>query len=155
MRARGVFVAAALASAAIAGCGGSGARTPSLSGLPLVAGAHVTESRRTCDRGAGAYCSLQFVVIGRRFANSVDMSRAERRLLKRDHWSDSDAPEGLEVAADSPDDRIRVVWATANNDLEAAELGWIRRVAPVRLALSRTILSRTSALSMLLVLGAG
>jgi hypothetical protein len=155
MKVRGVFVAAALASAAIAGCGSSGDHTPALASLPLLSGANVLVAQRTCDRGANAFCALQLVVVGAHYRNSVQMVRAERRVLRRHHWSHADAPVGLEVAADSPGDRLRVTYATASNDLEGADLGWIKRVQPVTLALSHEIFARRPALSMLLVLGTG
>ncbi len=143
------------AGAALAGCGGSGGRAPSLAGLPLPLGAKVTLSKRTCDRGANAFCSLQIVVTGRGYRSSVQMLHAERRLLGHRRWAHAAAPIGLELAADSPGDRLRVTYATASSDLEGVDLGWIRRVRPVTLALSHTIFAHTSALSMLLVLGTG
>lgn len=155
MSVRRSFVAAAIAAAALAGCGGSGSRAPSLAGLPLLPGAKVTVNTRTCDRGANAFCSLQIVVTSRGYRSSGQMLHAERLLLRRHRWALTAAPVGLELAADSPGDRLRVTYATASNDLEGVDLGWVRRVRPVTLALSHTIFAHTSALSMLLVLGTG
>jgi hypothetical protein len=151
-----VLVVVALAGAAIAGCGGSGDRTPALSGLPLPHGTRVTLQMRTCDRGANAFCSRQLVVIGPRYRNSVELVHAERRLLLRDrHWSRAIAALKLELAADSPGDHLRVTYATAIDELEGVELGWLYRSKQVTLALSHSIFRRTSAMSMLLVLGTG
>jgi hypothetical protein len=149
------LVTAILVCAALAGCGASGGHTPSLAGLPLPRGAAVTLKERTCDRGANAYCSLQLVVVGRHYQTSQQLVRAERRLLEHHHWAHENAPVGIELAADSPSDRIRVTYATAGNDLQGVDRGWIKRVRPVTLALSHAMFANTSAMSMLLVLGTG
>lgn len=151
----GFVVVAALAGAAIGGCGVSSHRTPSLAGLPLVPGAQVEVSKRTCDRGGDAYCSLQVVVVAARYRTSVQLLRAERRLLRHRHWSRENAPTGLENAADAPSDRLRVIYATAGDDLRAIDQGWIKRAKPVTLALAHDLFSNASTLSMLVTLGTG
>ena len=155
MKGVGLLATAAFACSVLAGCGGSGDRGPSLAGLPLPPGAAVTVSQRTCDRGASAYCSLQLVVVGHHYHTSQQLLRAERRVLRHGHWAHANAPEGLELAADSPSDRLWVTYATAKDDLQAVELGWIKRVRPVTVALSHAMFANTSAMSMLLVLGTG
>jgi hypothetical protein len=115
----------------------------------------VTLSDRTCDRGANAYCSLQLVVVGRHYQTSRQLVRAERSLLERHHWAHANAPVGIEFAADSPSDRMRVTYATAGNDLLGVDQGWIKRGRPITLALSHAMFANTSAMSVLLVLGTG
>lgn len=154
MKPAGLLIAI-LVCATLAGCGGSGNRTPSLSGLPLPRGAAVALRERTCDRGANAYCSLQLVVVGRHYQTSQQLVHAERRLLRSDHWAQANATVGLELAADSPSDRMRVTYATAGDDLQGVDRGWVSRVRPVTLALSHAMFANTSAMSMLLVLGTG
>ncbi len=152
-----VTVLAALAGAAIGGCGDSPplARTPKLAGLPLVTGSQVEIQMRTCDRGANAYCQLQLVVVGAHYRSSLEMLRAERRLLQSRHWSHANAPIGLEAAADAPSDRLRVTYATASNELRGFDLGWINRARPITLALAHDLLAQRSALAVVLQLGTG
>jgi hypothetical protein len=150
-----LIVAAAIAGVALAACGSSGSLGPSLAGLPLPPGAQVAVNKRTCDRGANAYCSLQIVVTSRSFRSSLDLLHAERQMLGHHRWAQAEAPIGLELAADSPGDHLRVTYATATSELEGVDLGWIHRARPVTLALSHAIFAHRSALSMLLVLGTG
>jgi hypothetical protein len=153
MKAASVVVGAALAGAALAGCGGSGQRTPSLAGLPLPPHAHVTVDVQACNEGSNAYCARQLVVSGPAYPTSQAMLDAEKRLLHRLKWSSANAPVGLERAADSPGDRLRVTYATASSDLQGVDLGWIDRGRRVTLALSHALFSHTSTLSFLLELG--
>jgi hypothetical protein len=146
---------AAIAVAVLAGCGASSQRVPSVSGLPTPIGSSVAVSKTTCDRGQSAFCSVQLVVVNHHYRSSGDMLRAESKLLRRRRWAKADAPEGLELAADSPGDHLRVTYATASQDLQGIDRHWIIRVRPVTLALSHTMFSQVSALSMLLVLGTG
>lgn len=87
------------------------------------------------------------------YASSVDLQKAERLLLKKHGWVKVNAPVGQELAADSPGDHLRVTYAAANLELEAIDLGWIKRSRQVTLALSRQIFGHTSALAMLLQTG--
>lgn len=146
------LTSAALGSALLAGCGG-GDRTPALHGLPLIPHLQVVERARACDKGANAYCALELVFVGRGYASSRDMLRAERKLLKHRGWAQVNAPVGQELAADSPGDHLRVTYATASQELEAIDLGWIKRPRQVTLSLSRQIFGHTSALAVLLQLG--
>jgi hypothetical protein len=149
-------IALALAVEVLAGCGASSQRVPSVSGLPTPVGSTVAVSKTTCDRGQSAFCSVQLVVVNRHYRSSGDLLRAESKLLRRRHWAKADAPEGLELAADSPGDHLRVTYATASQDLQGIDRHWITRVRPVTLSLSHSMLiSEVSALSMLLVLGTG
>jgi hypothetical protein len=46
-----------------------------------------------------------------------------------------------------------VIYATASGDLEAIDLGWIRRARAITLALSHSLFSHQPALSLLLEKG--
>jgi len=151
----GIVVAVVLAAGALAGCGASGQRVPAVSGLPIPIGSRVAVRRTTCDRGQSAFCSVELVVVDPRYRSSHDLLRAERELLRRRHWAKADAPEGLELSADSPGDHLRVIYATAGDDIQGIDRGWITRVRPVTLALARAMFANSSALSMQLVLGTG
>lgn len=145
--------AAVVLAVVLAGCGGGSDHTPSLKGLPLVGGLHVLTQARVCDPGSHAYCALEMVASAPGYASSVDLQRAERLLLKKHGWVKVNAPVGKELAADSPGDHLRVTYAAADQELEAIDMGWIKRSRPVTLALSRQIFNHASALAMLLQAG--
>lgn len=147
-----VLICAVAASALLSGCGG-GDRTPDLRGLPLISNLQIAGRARVCDKGANAYCALELVFVGRGYASARDMLRAERRLLKRHGWTKVNAPVGQELAADSPGDHLRVTYATASQELEAIDLGWVKRPRHITLTLSRQIFAHSSALAVLLQLG--
>ncbi len=150
-----VIAATACATAGatlLAGCAG-GDRSPTLSQLPLVAGTHVVAMQRVCDRGENAYCALELVVTARGYASVGALRRAEHQLLAHRHWTTVDAPIGQELAADSPGDHLRVTYAAASDELEAIDLGWIKRARKITLTLSREILDHAAALAVLLQLG--
>jgi hypothetical protein len=147
------LVPALLAAVALAGCGAGGGRTPSLGGLPLAPRAQVAATHRVCNTGAEAFCALQVVVVARGYRTSLNLLGAERGLLRRHGWAPANAPEGLERAADSPGDKLRVTYATASGDLQGVDLGWIRRSREVTLALSHAMLAHTPALSIVLEVG--
>ena len=76
-----VAVAAAIG---VAGCGqGNTPRTASLSDVPLAPGAKVVWQARVCDQGQNAYCSVQFVVTGSRYASAHALRDAQRAALRR------------------------------------------------------------------------
>jgi hypothetical protein len=158
-RVRGCLWLAALSIApvlALAGCGPSGGdHSPPLSGVPLTPGVHVTVDVRNCNGGANAYCGLELVVVGRRYRTSTVLLTDETRLLRRRGWKPTNASTGLERGADSPGDRLRLMYATANGDLEGIDLGWIRRARPVTLALAHALFTHTATLSMFLQDGGG
>jgi hypothetical protein len=147
-------VIAACPAFAAAGCG-AGARTPSLSRVPLVTGAQVVATHQVCDKGANAYCDLQVVVLDSRFATSLALVGAQRRLLRERGWTTANADTGDEHAAQSPDDALRLTYATGYNDLRDIGLGWIGRGRNIQLALSHAYFARRSAMSILLELGPG
>jgi hypothetical protein len=144
--------AAVGAALVLAGCGG-GDRVPSLARLPLVPGLQTLTSQRVCNPGANAYCALELVVQGRGYASSLELQRAERRLLKARGWKKVNAPVGQELAADSPSGRLRVTYAAANMELEAVDLGWVKRSRRVTLSLSQAIFDHQPALAVLLQIG--
>jgi len=149
----GAVIGAAGATLVLAGCGGGGDRVPSLHRLPLVPGLQVVTSQRVCNRGRNAYCALELVLQGRGYPSSIDLQRSERHLLKRRGWKKVNAPVGQELAADAPGDRLRVTYAAANMELEAVDLGWVKRSRKITLTLSREIFGHHSALAVLLQLG--
>lgn len=148
------IICAAGATALLAGCGSGGHRIPPLKQLPLVPGLHTVVSQRICDRGSNAYCALELVMQARGYASSIDLQRAERRLLKRRGWKKVNAPVGQELAADSPGTRLRVTYAAANMELEAVDLGWVTRSRRITLTLSKEIFDHQPAIAVLLQLGA-
>jgi hypothetical protein len=143
---------AAGAALIIAGCG-SGDRVPSLGRLPLVARLHAVARQMVCNRGQNAYCALELVLRGTGYSSSIALQRAERLLLKRHGWKKVNAPVGQELAADSPGNGLRVTYAAANMELEAIDLGWVKRSRPITLTLSREIFDHHPAIAVFLQLG--
>jgi hypothetical protein len=139
----------------VAGCGNGGQRGPSLAGLPLAQGSRITLRDRVCDQGANAFCALELVVTSPVFRSSQNLLGAESLLLRQHGWLRANAPTGLERAADSPRDRLRVTYATAGGDLQGIDLGWVHRARTVTLALSRALIEHHSTLSVLLQVGSG
>jgi hypothetical protein len=152
-RRRAISGAAAALTVLVAGCGGGGDRVPSFRRLPLVSGLHTVVSQRVCNPGANAYCALELVLRGQGFASSVDLQRAERLLLAQRGWEKANAPVGQELAADSPSGKLRVTYAAANLELEAVDLGWVKRSRRITLALSREIFDHQPAIAVLLQVG--
>ena len=141
---------------AVGGCTPGGAdRSPSLASVPLARGAHVIVHVRVCNKGANAFCALELVVVGDGYRNSVQLLMAETRLLKRLHWKHANADTGLERAAYTPGDKLRMTYATPKGDLESVELGWVQRSRAITIALSHVMFENTPALSMLVEEGPG
>jgi hypothetical protein len=139
---------------ALAGCGGtSEPRSPAVSELPLVRGAKVVAQLRQCDRGANAFCAIEMVVIDRRMGSSGALVFAERNRLRDHGWALEQGEDGLQHAAESPSHRVRVVYATAEGDLEGIDLGWIHRPRAIALALAATMFARLPAMSVMLEAG--
>lgn len=147
---------AALASlAVIAGCGSSGAdHIPDTNALPLVSGATVVARVGQCDPGANAYCAIELVVVDQRYHSSMDLLQSEKRTLKSLGWTGTGGDASQERAADSPGHKLRVTYATAQDELLDNELGWIQRPRTIALALSRTVFDRSPALAVMLEAGA-
>ena len=144
----------ALLALVAAGCGSTaGSRGPELAGVPLVKGVRVVEHVRRCDRGANPYCAVQLVVVDDGYSSSGALESSERRYLHSIGWSSSAADIGSERAADSPGQKLRLTYSTAALDLQAVDLGWIRRAPEIALAISKTMFARQPALSLMLETG--
>jgi hypothetical protein len=139
---------------AVAGCGQSAqSRSPDLASVPLAGGARVVAHIRRCDRGADPYCAVQAVVVGGRYRSSTALLSRERRHLHSLGWTQAIGDSGLELAADSPGHKLRLIYATAAADLQGVDLGWIQRSRLITLALSRLMFDRASAISVMLETG--
>ncbi len=138
----------------IAGCGGSGSRTPDLSRLPLVPGSHISFRVRVCDRGANAFCAWELLLVAPHLRDPEELIRAEHRYLRTRGWSGGQGDIGAEQAADSPGHRLRVTYATPIYELGGSDQDFIRRSKQLQLALSKAIFARTPAISMLVEIGA-
>ena len=141
--------------AAVAGCGSDTQHVPKLADLPLVRGTRVVAQSLKCDKGVGAFCGLQLVVVGPGFRNSNQLLKREHLHLKALGWTGADADIGGEWAADSPGHKLHLTFATADTDLQGTELGWIRRTRTIQLTLSRQLFARVPSLSMVLEEGPG
>jgi len=156
-RLRGVLIVAVILGAVpatLAGCGQSASsRTPDLGRLPLVSSASILMRAKECDRGANAFCALEAVVVDRSAANSGALTAAEDHLLHRQGWKSSAGDDGDEVAANSPGQKLRVTFATALDDLIGLDEKWIKRAPSIEIALDRTLIERTPAMSVMLEVG--
>jgi hypothetical protein len=139
----------------LAACGSSAPNPPDASRLPLVDGATVVAQAQQCDRGAAAFCSVQLVVVDRRYRDSVDLMKHERLKLQGLGWSINSGDTGNEHAASSPGHRLRVTYATADGDLRGIVLGWIDRPRSITVALSQAMFARSPALSLMIENGSG
>jgi hypothetical protein len=143
-----------VAAFSAAACGQSSTGTPpALGGVPLTPGARVVAHERSCDRGANAYCSLQLVVVGGRYADSTALMAGEQQRLDALGWTSTVGDSGVEKAADSPGHKLRLTYATASDDLKGVDLGWIQRRPPITRALSGVMFDRAPALSLMLETG--
>jgi hypothetical protein len=150
----GFGLLALLALGAVAGCGSATSTRPvSLRALPLVPGAKIVSQTTQCDAGSNAFCALEAVVVDRTAANSGALTAAEDRLLHRRGWKSSAGDDGDEVAANSPGQKLRVTFATAFDDLIGLDEQWIKRAGSIRIALDRTLIERTPAMSVMLEVG--
>ncbi|MGA2925697.1 MAG: hypothetical protein ABSG43_06830 [Solirubrobacteraceae bacterium] len=150
-------VTASLASLALmiagglAGCGDGGPRAAlDVARLPFVAGAQVTAQARQCDRGANAFCALQFVAVDPRYHSSGDFIVAERRYLRSLGWSLVNGEANGERAAESPGHKLRLTYSSATSDLQQVELGLIQRARPIEVALSQALFRGAPAMSLML-----
>lgn len=143
-----------LALVALAGCGSVTATRPvSMRQVPLVSGAQIVSRATQCDSGKNSFCALEAVVVDRHAANSGALTAAEDHLLHAQGWKSSAGDDGDEVAADSPGQKLRVTFATAFNDLIGLDEDWIKRSPTIKMALDRTILDHTPAMSLMLEVG--
>jgi hypothetical protein len=148
-----VTAAAVAVATALAACGSDAGRAPDPHRLPLVGGARIVVSEKRCNPGAGADCAYDLVVADSSVGTSQQLLHAERVMLHARGWTSAYAPNGDEHAVDSPDGRLHLVYATADNDLLGLDQGWIERPRPVAVALSHAVFTHTPTLSMQLELG--
>ena len=145
---------AAAAALCLAGCGqGSTPAAASLRDVPLAPGTKIVAPARRCDAGSHAYCSLQFVVVGRHYASSAALREAQRATLRRAGWTEARGDTDAERSATSPGGKLRMTVATAFNDLLSTDEGTIERAPQVMRALLRQLFNRTPALSATLETG--
>jgi hypothetical protein len=139
---------------ALAACGtGASTRRVGVVDIPLATGVRILVHVLSCDRGANPYCAEQLVAVGHSYPDSFAVLMAERKLLRRLHWSFSVGDTGKEIAAESPGHELRLMSATAYNDLLALDQSWIRRTAPIGRALSQALIDRAPAISLMLQRG--
>jgi hypothetical protein len=151
-----VIVASVAVIALLSGCGERGGRkAPDVRRLPLVRGASIVAQAKECDPGKRAFCALELVVEHPGLRTSSQLLARQRLLLQRSGWRAVNGDTGDERAAQSPGRRLRVTYATADGDLKAVDLGWIRRPRNITLALSRALFDRRAALSLMLEAGSG
>ncbi len=149
----GLVLTAAI-TVTVAGCGsGGGGRTPQLSSLPLAPGVRVMTNVRQCNGGSNAYCAVELVVLGPRYRSPRALVLAERDRLRAQGWIGASPTTGDQLANESPNNKLRVTYATAFEDLKGVDLGWITRSWPTISALDQTLFSRTVAMSVLLEIG--
>ncbi len=142
------------AALALSACGqSSDSRHPTLAGLPLASRTQIVAQVTSCDRGANAYCSLQLVVVGHGYPSSTALLNTEKQHLHALGWTETGGDTGHEKAADSPGHKLRLTYATASDDLLGVDQGWIQRARPIGLALSRVMVDRDAALSLMLESG--
>jgi hypothetical protein len=142
------------AAIGLTACGqSSSSSTPALSAVPLADGTRVVAQTRRCDRGANPFCAVQLVVVGTHDRSSVRMLDREAKHLKSLGWTVRNGDTGVESASESPGHKLRLTYATAADDLEGVDLGWIRRSPAITMALSRVMFNRNPALSLMLESG--
>ena len=139
-------------TAVLAGCGSS-ARTPRLSALPLVEGANVVNQVQQCNQGSSAYCAIELVVLDPQYKSSHSLVLAERDRLRAQGWIGASPDTGNELADESPHHKLRVTYATAIDDLQGIDLGWIQRPWSIVSSLDSAIFKRATAMSVLLEVG--
>lgn len=147
--------AALLVALLLAACGSGGDQSPPLTRVPMPPHSKVVLDVHACNRGANAFCALKLVVAGDGYPTSKAMAATETALLRQLHWRHANADTGLEQAAYSPGDKLRLTYATPKGDLASIELGWIQRKNSVEVALSHTLFANHPALSMLVEQGPG
>jgi hypothetical protein len=121
--------------------------------LPLVRGAQIIQQSRQCDGGANAYCAIELVVVDRQFSSPGALVYGERHRLYLDGWSLERGETGAEHAAESPSHALRVVYATAEGDLEDVDLSYLQRPRAITLSLAQTMFDRLPAMSVTLEAG--
>ena len=121
--------------------------------LPLVPGSAIITQSKQCDHGTNPYCALEAVVVNRRFNSSGAFVASEDLRLHQLGWKHSAGDDGDEVAANSPDQKLRLTFATGVDDLIGIDEHWIKRAWPIEWTLDRTMFNRTPAMSIMLEAG--
>ena len=137
----------------LGGCGASSSSSLTIDQLPLVRGATVVTQARQCDRGANAFCAIQAVIVDRGAGSSGALVASERSRLRKLGWASSAGDNGVERAAESPDNKLRVTYATAAGDLLGIDERWIKRRRSITLTLARAMFNQVPAMSVMLELG--
>jgi hypothetical protein len=152
-RVRTAAIVLAASFAAVA-CGQSKqSETMTVAGIPLAHGAHVVSHTRRCDRGTNPYCALQVVVAGPRYPSSAELLSREERRLRAAGWGSAQGDTIFEQAAESPNHKLRLTYATAQSDLQSYDVGNIKRAPSIARALSRQLFARSPALSLMVQTG--
>lgn len=121
--------------------------------LPLVPGARVVYREKSCDPGQHNFCGIQLVVADEKFSSAGALATGEARRLQRMGWTLQEGEIDQERSALSPSGRLRIVYASAPQELLAIDFGWTTRTPALISSLDHKVLERTPA--MLLVLEAG
>jgi hypothetical protein len=157
---QGPAVAAALAAVGlvVSGCGaGSGPRSPAVAAVPLVPGTRIVLSVRRCNQGAHPFCARELILAAAasHYEDSGVLKVAERRALSRAGWRRSEGDTYDESAAESPGNRLRVTYATAEQDLLSIDERRIARTPAITRQLAEVLFAREPALSLLVQAGSG
>ena len=145
------IVAVGLLALTLSACGG-GRRLDSPR-LPLVSGARVAYQEKSCDTGQHVFCGVQMVVSDRRFTSSGALVAGEARRLQHLGWTLQQGEIDQERSALSPSGKLRIIYASAPQELLAIDFGWSTRTPALTSSLDRAMFDRIPA--MLLVLEAG
>jgi hypothetical protein len=149
-----VLTAVVVVLAVIVATGRGGTpRAIGLRSIPLPADTRVVTQVRSCDRGERAYCAVQVVIVGDRYASSAALRATYAKQLAKLGWTKAKGPDGNETAADSPGHELRLTYATAYEDLLGVDSNWIQRTAAISHSLSNAMFERSPALSIMLMSG--
>jgi hypothetical protein len=121
--------------------------------VPLVSGARVVYKEKNCDAGTHVFCGVELVVSDTRFTSAGALVTSEAQRLQHLGWTLQQGEINQERSALSPSGRLRIVYASAPQELLAIDFGWATRSPALISSLDRSMINRTPA--MLLVLEAG
>ena len=128
-----------------------------MAAVPLVPGTRIVLSVRRCDAGAHPFCARELVLAAARarYEDSGVLKVAERRVLDHAGWRRSEGDTYDESAAESPGNRLRVTYATAEQDLLSIDERRIARMPAFTRQLADVLFAREPALSLLVQAGSG
>src|ERR1700756_2169008 len=118
-------LAVGLLALLVAGCG-SGRKLDSPR-LPLVSGARVVYREKSCDAGQHVFCGLEMVVADGRFTSAGALVAGEARKPQSLGWTLQQGEIDQERSALSPSGRLRIIYASAPQELLAIDYGWATR----------------------------